>query len=324
MPVPAPEDVAPAFPEAFAAPVASFAPPVAAPRAFEHAQPVQADQGPELAGLDTVALVERFTQALRHASSTASAPATSASALMGMALPQAPLNPEPAPAPAVPVTPEAAAPFAPAPAAPFAMPSPVAAALPAEPVGHPPAFMGQPTPASSLPAALAPLSFDDGDDHDDADHGFSLPFSRMDKPFASPPASVASDVPQPFGAPQPAAELPAEADSDHESGNEDSFGSLLAMKAGFAPSREYVRIEDDEPVDGAIEPVVVFPGTAQQGRAAPAPDGPTRDPSEAAPFARPPFAPPQAQRAGQASDPTATEAALRDALARLQHMSGAA
>lgn len=309
MPVPSEPAPADRFPAPYQpAPVAQ---PMFAPAELAQARPAE-----ELASLDTVALVERFARALRQASGSTSATAVAAAQA-------APAFVMPQPLAAPPAAPEAA------PAAPFGMPATAAPAMiPAHPAAQPAAFQ-QHEPyqldATSLPAALAPLSFDEHDDHDESDehdHPFSLPLAGMAKPFA---AAEAPAQPQPFGMPSySVAEPRSEADSDPEPENEDSFGSLLAMKSGFGAPREFVRVEDDDDdSDGSIEPVVVFPGTAPQGGAMPAPDGPSRDPAQPAPFARPAFVPP-AQPAAQPIDRTATEAALRDALARLQQMSGAA
>lgn len=269
----------------------------------------------DLSALDTVALVERFASALRKAG-TSTAPA----ALDAYAQPTAVAQPTPPqPVAAPPLDSGLAAPFA---ASPFAA-SPFTSPLTAEPVPvTPPAYPAaatMPPSAPSLPAALTPLSFDEGEDGDDHEAAFSLPIAGMARPF-----DPVAPAPQAFAMPAPAPEPMPEPDSEGVPENDDNFGSLLAMKAGFGPGREFVRIEDEPDSDGPIEPVVVFPGTAQQGRAAPAPDGPSRDPAQGAPFARPPFAPPAATPSTQPVDRNATEVALRDALARLQQMSGAA
>ena len=111
------------------------------------------------------------------------------------------------------------------------------------------------------------------------------------------------------------------------------------MKSPFGLPREPVRIEDDSDSedDGAIEPVVVFPGQSIR-KASPAADGPSRDAGasmaggfrlfdapldrvqQAAAAAGRPFAAPGSQ---QAADPGETERALREALDKLQRMSGA-
>jgi hypothetical protein len=156
-------------------------------------------------------------------------------------------------------------------------------------------------PAPVIPAALRPIGF--GDDlHDEREEEPDLAF-RI------------APVPAPFAAPM--ASLP----DDDEAGDDDSFASLLAMRGKLGDTRESIRVED-EASSADIEPVVVFPGHEAR-RAVPAADGPSRDAgvSVASDFSRPaPFAAP-VQRAG---DPGATEAALRDALAKLQRISGAA
>ena len=93
------------------------------------------------------------------------------------------------------------------------------------------------------------------------------------------------------------------------------------MRGKLGDQRENIRVEE-EPVDTDFEPVVVFPAHEAR-RASPAADGPSRDAAQAAPidFSRPaPFAPPVTR----AADPAATESALRDALTKLQRVSGAA
>lgn len=288
MPVPASADPAPQ---------PAFAPP---PMPMAQQTPPAVEQPHDLAALDTVALVERFARALRRAGSAAMTASTDEAA--GTA--------------PVPLAEPLAAPLA----APFAAPPPPMA-TPAYPTPPHPAATAIMPAAPSLPAALTPLSFDEAEDSDDHEAVFTMPFAAMARPFEQASPAPAQ---QAFTMPAPAPEPMAEPDSEGEPENDDSFGSLLAMKAGFGPGREFVRIEDEAGDDGPIEPVVVFPGTAQQGQAAPAPDGPSRDPAQNAPFARPPFAPPVAAPNAQPVDRNATEAALRDALARLQQMSGAA
>lgn len=124
------------------------------------------------------------------------------------------------------------------------------------------------------------------------------------------------------------------AEDDHDA---ESYSSLLDMKRPLGAGREFVRIDDDadEACDDAPEPIVVFPGQSQR-RAAPAADGPARSGEEgentATPAARKFDAPGEAAPApipGQAPSPTRvraeeTERALREALEKLQRMSGAA
>lgn len=159
-------------------------------------------------------------------------------------------------------------------------------------------------PAATIPAALRPIAFGD-DIHEDGDDefGFAMPTGIAPAPFA-----------------QPAAPFTSIDDSDQDD-EEDGFASLLEMRSKLGDVREAVRVEDEHvPTD--FEPVVTFPGVEAR-RAFPAPDGPSRDAGFAAQhdFSRPaPFAMPQPR----ASDPAATEAALRDALTKLQRISGAA
>jgi hypothetical protein len=122
------------------------------------------------------------------------------------------------------------------------------------------------------------------------------------------------------------------ADDDHDDEEfadegDDGYSSLLAMKNPATLPREAVRIEDESSEDDFVpEPVVVFPGQAAR---------------EATPFASPsplrPFDAPAARVEALASveapsrgfAPAApatrdTERALREALEKLQRMSGAA
>ncbi|MFN6933987.1 MAG: hypothetical protein ACK4NZ_02415 [Tsuneonella sp.] len=89
-------------------------------------------------------------------------------------------------------------------------------------------------------------------------------------------------------------------DEDEEAEDADeSYPSLLAMKSTFGQPRDTVRIEDEaDRIGDPIEPVVAFPGQAARASAPvyPAPKSQTRD----------------------------TERALREALEKLQRMSGAA
>lgn len=115
---------------------------------------------------------------------------------------------------------------------------------------------------------------------------------------------------------------------------EDEYPSLLAMKSPFGLSREPVRIDDDGDEAGD-EPVVIFPGHAGR-RSGPSFDGGFAGTSASAADARPFDAPlARAEQAAAAAsfsaspartpaDSGATERALRDALEKLQKMSGAA
>lgn len=172
-------------------------------------------------------------------------------------------------------------------------------------------------PVPQMPQALRPFALHD-DAADDEDEPLDLSFPKLNAAMArsEEPAFAAQEI-----------------TADEEDGGEsDSYSSLLSMKGRFAAPQPFVRIEDDEPV-AAEEPVVVFPGQENR-RAEPASDGPSRDPLDAgswhAPAATPmrPFdAPSQATAAGarpaQPANSGETERALREALEKLQRMSGA-
>lgn len=121
---------------------------------------------------------------------------------------------------------------------------------------------------------------------------------------------------------------------DDEPGqSEEHYSSLLAMKSPFGLAREAVRIEDEaEREAAAIEPVVNFPGQPPR-RAAPAADAGVRTPvSFSTPPLRPFDAPANRLVAAASAAPSApsapsadsaeTEKRLRDALEKLQKMSG--
>ena len=191
-------------------------------------------------------------------------------------------------------------------------------------------------PFPAIPAALRPIGFED-DEHETEslpDLDLTAVLTRV-APFAA--AAPAQPVPASFAA----LTLPDEdggEDDESDQAGEEGYTSLLAMKSPFGLPREPVRIEDesDSDHDGAIEPVVVFPGQAIR-KASPAIDGPSRDAGSSmasglrlfdAPLQRAQqaaaagarsFAAPGSQ---QAADPGETERALREALEKLQKMSG--
>ncbi len=199
-----------------------------------------------------------------------------------------------------------------APAAPSPMPEPA-------PMPEP---FNEPAENRAVPSALQPLGIEDDDDDFEEEAPFnnlSLSLTKKDPPFAAPTPSPAqpaatetSPVPAPFGAPVPET---AHAES------EDSFSSLLSMKNAYSAPQEFVRIEDDDSSDEGAEQVVVFPGQGQT-TAEPAPA-----PSEARPFDGPATAEPAPRAAhdfSTNSNAAETERALREALEKLQRMSGAA
>jgi hypothetical protein len=168
----------------------------------------------------------------------------------------------------------------------------------------PPPF-AEPTGAS-VPSALRDLPLEQEDDVDEADlsASFSLPLSGK---FAEP------------------SELSGEgedAEYDEVESDEGEYSSLLAMKNPFLREQEFVRVEEPEDESGLVEPTVTFPsstatairGADSVGRAA-RPFDPPKKPGESALSQAPAAAP---------RDPDDVERSLRDALATLQRMSGAA
>ena len=184
--------------------------------------------------------------------------------------------------------------------------------------------------------------------------GQSANFSTESKQPAAPPAALSASspgiAPEPRPNPRvatsqtmpdapvqaPVEEL--ETEPHEENAEETAYSSLLNMKSQFSGNQEFVRVEDDDLGESTREPVVVFPGQDER-RASPAPDGPTRDPILAGepnvaaqtsrPFDGPVFGKTAASGnniGGQPSGNSAgeTERALREALEKLQRMSGAA
>ncbi len=194
-----------------------------------------------------------------------------------------------------------------------------------------------------IPSALQPLDLQDEDDEDDdtAHAPLSIDFAAQ-RPFADPvakaPASPETNSPDagprdPLAGPAPSnlfAASEPEAEGAEEEGSEDAYSSLLSMKSKLS-GQEFVRVDDeDDAADSLPEPVVVFPGQNEnrQGESRPfsqEAQTPARmfdAPAEAAQGGNPvpqPTTPPSAP-----SDPTETERALREALEKLQRMSGAA
>ena len=159
-----------------------------------------------------------------------------------------------------------------------------------------------PAPAAARPSLLRQWHGEDDEDEHDPLPSFTLPLRTPVVP------TIAFDQ-----AEQP---RPVE-DEDDAEGNDDSYSSLLAMRNPFAQKDNgFVRIEEPEAEDGAIEPAVVFPGREQRPAFANAGASPPR-----------PFDQPGEGAAAPAvgSQPAAeTDAALRAALATLQRMSGTA
>jgi hypothetical protein len=299
------EDIAVAASFEAPAPVAFEPEPEPAPEPQVAAEPVRAPLAERPLGeLGIAELIERFALSLEQKRATHHTPAPE---------PEAIVEPEPEPE----IEPEVEAPVRYNPLgergrgyAPDPVFGTAALSRPGAPASFSPA-------APSVPAALRPLDF--GDAEDDFDEGEAA-LAALSLPIAA-----AEAAPKP--APLETAQFTPDDDEFDEAENEveEGYSSLLAMKSPFGTPREAVRIDDDEGDDGAIEPVVVFPGQHQR-RAAPAADGPSRDPSEG--YVRPFDAPPPPARSWPAAqghpEPGETEQALRDALEKLQKMSGAA
>ncbi|WBY17177.1 hypothetical protein PF049_03175 [Erythrobacteraceae bacterium WH01K] len=180
----------------------------------------------------------------------------------------------------------------------------------------------------AVPSALQPVGLDDdGEDDEDADLPLSINFAAH-RDFAPLPAgddngSVPFAQPSPFSADE-GLEL------DEEEEDNDAYSSLLSMKSRLA-GQEFARVDETEDDFGdAPEPVVTFPGQ-ESVEAQTAPPSPAAQPSAKQGAARPfdaPQAPPSSQPMPSArqspADVSETERALREALEKLQRMSGAA
>lgn len=187
----------------------------------------------------------------------------------------------------------------------------------------PPPTAESPPPAfaaisdENLPAALRPLGFEDTTDEageDEIDLGLTLAATPAERSFAVP-----------------VAEIEADDDAEETAGeelDEGSYSSLLAMRGPADLPREPVRVDDDDDeTDGLVEPVVVFPGQMRRS------DSPARNfgfggagrpfdaPAARAEAAMAAYTPAPPPIPAQSAD---TERALRDALEKLQKMSGAA
>ena len=172
-----------------------------------------------------------------------------------------------------------------------------------------PADEPEPGPAfasaqDELPAALRPVRFDEvaaddesGEDHDDL--ALTLSLARDGRPFDSPGADLADEV--------------------DEVAEDAEYTSLLDMRRSIGETRETIRIDDEPAADGdsQVEPVVVFPGQDLPRAASP---GHTESANDVRPFAPPA----EVSAAQPASSQAGAERALRDALQKLQRLSGAA
>jgi hypothetical protein len=153
-----------------------------------------------------------------------------------------------------------------------------------------------------VPAPLRSFALDDEDDLEDDTlaTSFSLPLGPSEPPV-SPIAGEAEEI------------------EDEAEEDDAEYTSLLTMKNPFVRQQEFVRVEEPEPDDDGFEPTVTFPQppSAQSDAVAEAPAEASSRPFDRprAPVVSAPAAP---RDAGDA------ERSLRDALATLQRMSGAA
>ena len=303
-----------------------------------------------LADLGMVELVERFARALQQDEGTKpaaqAAPEASAIPFATRAAGDAPASFD---APAF----QPSETEAPAPAQ-----EQFAAAAPAPQFAAPTAM---PEAASAVPSALQPFAVDEYEDEDDepiealslnlrnasaqgmaspAAQQFTASAPQTAASFAAAPTFAAAAEHQPPQQPAPHAFAPpAQNGFDQQQAavegqapaeeNDEAYSSLLNMRGPLGGGREFVRIDDD--ADEGREGVVVFPGQSDR-RATPATDGPARDPGHApapvAPTGAPrPFDAPVGAPASATSphaDSGEAEKALRDALEKLNRMSGAA
>jgi hypothetical protein len=160
--------------------------------------------------------------------------------------------------------------------------------------------------APVAPAPLRSFALDDEEDADD--EAIAASFSL---PLGATPTSV-SPV---FGEDD---EIGDEADEAEEDDGE--YSSLLEMKNPFVRQQEFVRIEEPEIEDEAFEPTVTFPQSSpmQPAEAAKAPADAFSRPFD------PPLNPANSAASATPRDAGDAERSLRDALATLQRMSGAA
>jgi len=283
-----------------------------APESESAAAPSRAEDGAQafaLGELSISELVERFALSLQHAAERAAEDARAQAAV------EAPADTELPPryVPDLGVEAVEAPRFAPP-------PEPAAGRESAEePIAEPaPEPIAEPAPY--VPAALRPVAFgeDIADEDESEELALTLSLAQDVRPFDRPSVSPAPAFVPAVAATSDDAEEPGEAGdgvADH------GYSSLLDMRKQAA-NREFVRIEDealagDASADEAIEPVVVFPGQEQRRAAGPDSGVPQT------PGAERPFVPP-ASVLGVASDPMQTERALREALHKLQRLSGAA
>lgn len=216
---------------------------------------------------------------------------------------------------------------------PEALPSDPAEELAAPPFAMPAAFASAQleqslaAPRLAIPTAMRPLDLGDFEE---------AAVESIDSLL--PPRMLATAQPEPEPnqelSPEPQPEEPVTAEAvelEAETIAEEDYGSLLEMNQAVARAG-FVRIEEPELGDEAVEPVVIFPGQAPR---APAPfesaGSAVFGGNDSTPFRR--FDSPSSAGQGQAVvtseaspalAPEEADQALRAALANLQRMSGAA
>jgi hypothetical protein len=163
-------------------------------------------------------------------------------------------------------------------------------------------------PRAAMPAPLrgVPLDQNDEDDESAFTASFSLPLGGS---FSE--GEVAS--------------TDEEDGFDEEEPEDGEYSSLLAMKNPFVRQQEFVRVEEPEDESGSVEPAVTFPASTSSTRES---AGETQAPATGPRLFDPPKKPVEgtlrSAPAAAPRDPDDAERSLRDALATLQRMSGAA
>ncbi|MGB7374289.1 hypothetical protein [Pontixanthobacter sp.] len=168
--------------------------------------------------------------------------------------------------------------------------------------------------SGSVPSGMKPFGFDDFDEDDDDETFSDVSDLGLSLNVPPPPFSKA-------GAPETrdAEPNPPEAERDEAA---DDFSSLLAMKSSIVAKQEFVRVDADLDEPTPADPGVVFPGqSAIAQNKKPCIAFPEPEP---APAPRAFDAPAGMQAQSRQSSNGETERALKEALEKLQRMSGAA
>lgn len=207
-----------------------------------------------------------------------------------------------------------------------------AGALPAAPNPASRSDMAHPavpaTDPPAMPAALRPLVFeafeDEEEDPDEAALDFLPPrqFSWQARPAAEPLFGKSAPEPKIDEEPEHLSDAAENVDL------EESYSSLLDLSRSGAQRASFIRIEEADDENAAIEPVVVFPG---QRTPLATPFGASQGPAATAPASAASTAGRMFDRPSESSampprsvDQEEADRALRAALATLQRMSGAA